>query len=143
MKRIINGRRYDTETAKLVGSAGYSNSMDFHFWYEELYQKKTGEFFLYGEGGPRSKYSRQTGQNQWSGGKEIKPLSLKEAQEWAEEYLNADEYEQVFGKIEEDKTQISTWVSDSVKKEADALRENGYTLADIFAAGIRFLQQDN
>lgn len=142
MKKIINGKRYDTETAQLIGSAGYSNRMDFNFWEEELYRKKTGEFFLYGEGGPQSKYSRQTGLNQWSGGKEIKPLSLKQAQEWAEKYLDADEYEQVFGKIEEDKIQVSAWIPDSVKKDAEALQqEKGYTWADIFEAGIKHLKK--
>ncbi len=48
MKKIINGKRYDTETAKLIGSDGYSNPSDFNYWSEDLYQKKTGEFFLYG-----------------------------------------------------------------------------------------------
>ena len=141
MKKIINGKRYDTETAQLIGSASYSNRTDFRFWSEELYRKKTGEFFLYGEGGPASKYSRQIEQNSWSGGKEITPLTREEAQEWAEKYLDADEYEEVFGRIEEGKTQIATWIADSVKVDADQLREKGYTLADIFEAGVKHLQQ--
>ena len=141
MKKIINGKRYDTETATLIGSAGYSYPRDFEYWAEELYRKKTGEFFLYGEGGAKSRYSRRTGQNEWSGGEEIRPLSLKEAQEWAEEHLDADKYEEIFGKIEEDKSQISMWIPDPVKREADLLREKGYTLADIFTAGIKHLQQ--
>jgi len=142
MKKIINGKRYDTDTAALIGSAGYSYPSDFDYWREYLYLKKTGEFFLHCEGGARSRYGRQTGQNEWSGGEKIRPLSLEEAQEWAEKYLDADKYKQVFGKIEEDKTQISTWIPDSVKKEAEMLREKGYTLADIFAAGVTFLKQD-
>lgn len=142
MKKIINGKRYDTETAKLVGEASNSNRTDFRYWSEELYQKITGEFFLYGVGGAASKYNRAVGQNEWTGGEEIRPLNLKEAQEWAEKYLDGDEYEEIFGAIEEDKTQISTWILDSVKKEAEALREDGYTLADIFTAGTRSLKQD-
>lgn len=142
MKKIINGKRYDTDTATLIGSTGYGCPSDFEYWTEDLYRKKTGEFFLHGEGGPMSRYSRKTGQNEWSWGEEIRPLSLKEAQEWGEKYLDADKYEQVFGKIEEDKIQISTWISDSIKNDADVLREKGYTLADIFAAGIRALKQD-
>ena len=139
MKKIINGKRYDTDTATLIGSAGYGYPGDFNYWTEDLYRKKTGEFFLYGEGGPMSRYSRRTGQNEISGGAEIRPLSLKEAQEWAEEHLDADEYEQVFGKIEEGKTQIATWIADSVKADADQLREKGYTFADIFEAGVKHL----
>jgi hypothetical protein len=139
MKKIINGKRYDTETAQLIGSASYSNRTDFHFWNEELYRKKTGEFFLYGEGGAMSRYSRSTGQNEIYGGAEIRPLSLEEAQEWAEKYLDADEYEEVFGHIEEGKTQIATWISDTLKSAADELRGKGYTLADIFEAGVKHL----
>lgn len=139
MKKIINGKRYDTETAQLIGSASYSDRTDLYFWSEELYRKKTGEFFLYGEGGPASKYSRQNEQNTWSSGSQIMPLTLKEAQEWSEEYLDADEYEEVFGRIEEDKTQVSAWVPHSIKNDADKLREKGYTFADIFEAGVKHL----
>lgn len=142
MKKIINGKRYDTGTATLIGNAGYSHPGNFEYWAENLYRKKTGEFFLYGKGGPMSRYSCRTGQNEWSGGEEIQPLSLKKAQEWAEEYLDADDYEEIFGKIEEDKSQISTWIANSVKVDADQLRKKGYTFADIFVAGIKFLQQD-
>ena len=137
MKRIINGRRYDTETAKLLGQASYSNSTDFAYWSEELYVKRTGEYFLYGEGGPMSKYSQQVGQNEWTGGQEIIPLSLKEAKKWTEKYLDADEYEKIFGKVEEGKVQVSTWIEKSIKAEIDNLREKkNLTIADIIKAGV-------
>lgn len=137
MKRIINGRRYDTQTAKKVGEASYSNCSDFHYWSEELYVKRTGEYFLYGVGGPMSKYSQQTGQNEWTGGKEIIPLSLNEAKMWVEKYLDADEYEKIFGKVEEGKVQVSTWIEKSIKAEIDNLREKkNLTIADIIKAGV-------
>mgnify|MGYP001198088724 CR=1 FL=1 len=100
MKRIINGKKYDTDTAKNLGSAGYSHPGDFSFWQETLYQKKTGEFFLHGVGGAMSKYACRTGPDEWVGGEEIRPLTLEEARKWAEENLDADEYEQAFGVIE-------------------------------------------
>lgn len=103
MKKIINGKRYDTDTARLIGSTGYSYAGNSAYWLEELYLKKTGEFFLYGEGGSRSKYARRTGQNECSGGWEIRPLSPEEARKWAEEHLNADKYERVFGKARRNK----------------------------------------
>lgn len=139
MKKIINGKRYDTDTATLIGNAGYGHPGDFEYWEENLYRKKTGEFFIHGEGGAMSKYSRKTGQNEWSGGEEIRPLTLREAQDWAEKYLDADEYEEIFGRIEEGKTQIALWIPDSVKENADRLREKGYTLSDIFEAGVKHL----
>lgn len=141
MKKVINGKRYDTDTAKLVGETHYSNTRDFNYWREELYQKRTGEFFISGEGGPNSRYSEPIDQNSWSGGYKIIPLTLKEAQQWAEEHLDGDEYEAIFGEVEEDKAQIATWISQSVKDDMDKLRaEKGLTLADIFEAGVNALK---
>ena len=102
MKKIINGKLYDTTTAKSIGSDSYSNRREFNYWYEELYQKRTGEFFLYGEGGPMSRYARTIGQNEWSGGEEIMPLSYSKAREWAEKHLTVDECTEAFGVPDED-----------------------------------------
>lgn len=96
MKKVIRGRLYDTDTAKMIGNDSYSDSGDFDYWDETLYRKKTGEFFLDGEGGPRSKYAVCIGQNQWSGGEKIIPLSFEEAKEWTEEHLDADTYMKYF-----------------------------------------------
>ncbi|NLA52656.1 MAG: hypothetical protein GX860_11145 [Alcaligenaceae bacterium] len=101
MKKIINGKKYDTDTAKILGSTGYSHPGDFSYWYEALYQKKTGEFFLHGVGGAMSKYARSTGLNEWTGGEEIIPLSPEEARKWAEKNIEAEEYERIFGTCEE------------------------------------------
>lgn len=101
MKKIIGGKRYDTDTAKEMGYASYSNPSDFSYWRETLYRKNTGEFFLHGEGGPMSRYAETVGQNEWSGGQKIMPLSIDAAQEWAEEHLDGDEYEQIFGAVED------------------------------------------
>lgn len=105
MKKIIGGKMYDTETATLVGewdNGVYGN--DFSRCAEMLYRKRTGEYFLYGEGGPMSKYAQNCGDNEWSGGEIIIPLSITSAMEWAEEHLSGDEYEAIFGKIPEDET---------------------------------------
>lgn len=105
MKKIINGRVYDTNTAKGLGS--YSNGgswRDFSHVEETLYRKKTGEYFLHGEGGPMTRYAEATGQNQWSGGSRIMPMTYQEATQWAEKHLSADEYEEIFGAVVEDDT---------------------------------------
>ena len=101
MKKIINGKRYDTDTAKMLASDSYSNPRDFRHWREPLYRKNTGEYFLHGEGGPMSRYAETIGQNEWSGGQKIMPLTIEAAQEWAEEHLDGDEYEQIFGAVED------------------------------------------
>ena len=105
MKKIINGRKYDTDTAKCVGSwdNGYGCN-DFKYVKEDLYRKKNGEFFLYGEGGPTTKYREPEGQHGWTGGSRITPLSVDRAHDWAEKHLDADEYESIFGKVDEGET---------------------------------------
>ena len=139
MKKIINGRRYDTETAHLCGSDGYSHEGDFSYWYEELYRKNNGEFFLYGEGGPMSKYVVSVGQNEWSGGAKIIPLSVKSAQEWAEEHLDGDEYEAIFGEVTEDDSK-TVWTvrvsSATVERVRRAAGERGVKLSDIVEEAI-------
>ena len=105
MKKIINGKVYDTNTAKELGSYGNGGTWrDFSHWEETLYRKKTGEYFLHGEGGPMTRYAEAQGQNQWSGGSRIMPMTYQEATQWAEEHLSADEYEEIFGAVVEDDT---------------------------------------
>ena len=101
MKKIINGKMYNTETATEINFNQYSNRTDFSFWCETLYQKKTGEYFLHGEGGAQSKYGRKCGQNEWCGGETIIPMTESEAKQWAEDNLTADEYIAAFGEPEE------------------------------------------
>lgn len=47
MKVIINGRKYDTETARLLGKVMNENASIGCPVFDELYRKKTGEFFQY------------------------------------------------------------------------------------------------
>ncbi len=101
MKRIISGKKYDTATARLLGVYEYGCPSDFRHMREELYQKRNGEFFLYGVGGPMSKYAESCGQNSWGGGEEIVPMTEGEAKTWAEENMTCSEYEEAFGEVEE------------------------------------------
>ena len=103
MVKIIGGKKYNTDTAEKVG--GYWNGLsprDFGSCSETLYKKRTGEFFLYGEGGPMTKYRVCIDSNSWSGGEKIIPMTFDEARQWAEEHLGTDEYEAAFGEVSED-----------------------------------------
>lgn len=103
MKRIIDGKKYDTETAKEIGFwANEYNKFDFNFVKETLYLKRTGEFFLLGEGGANSKYARQCGSNSWDSGSEIIPLTFSSAKDWSEENLDIETLEKYFGEVPED-----------------------------------------
>lgn len=102
MKKVINGKKYDTETAKEIGS--FCNELDdTNLVMETLYQKRTGEFFLFGEGGANSKYAcYEAEDNYWTSGAEIIPLTFKNAKDWAEKNLEVEIFEKYFGEVSED-----------------------------------------
>ena len=88
MRKIINGRMYDTDTAKLVGS--YQAEVDGgSYIFGSLCRKRTGEYFADTDG-------TVLGME-----RTITPLSYDKAREWAESHLTADEYEAEFGPVSE------------------------------------------
>lgn len=100
MYKVINGKRYDTDTAQKMGTQGY----DYGGLYdveETLYRKKTGEFFIYGCGGAGSKYAKPAAGGGTIGGEEIIPATEEYAREWVEEYLDGEDYDRIFGEPEE------------------------------------------
>lgn len=108
MKKIINGKVYDTETARHIGR--WENGCgggDLDYVCEKLYCKRTGEYFLYGEGGARTKYSEMIGTNSWSSGEMIIPLTYNAAREWAEDHLEADDYLEEFEPKADDDNKIN------------------------------------
>ena len=102
MKKIINGKKYDTETAKALGGEDTRSlsQTDFRYFWETLYVKKTGEYFLHGQGHGMTKYATRDGLMAcW--GSAIIPLSVQDAKNWAEKNLDADKFESIFGVVEE------------------------------------------
>lgn len=101
MKKVINKKMYNTETATEVAS--YDNGYgcdDFYHVGEELYLKKTGEFFLYGHGGAMTDYGKPCG-NGRSGGSSIIPMTENQAKEWVLNHCDVDTYVTLFGEVEE------------------------------------------
>lgn len=106
MNKVIKGKRYDTNTAERLGEneTGLGRS-------EELYRKRTGEFFL-------------ACWTQWQGeDSRIEPITYKAAQNWAEEHLDGDEYEEIFGAVSEGEKQtvamsLDKTVIDKLKNSA-------------------------
>ena len=141
MKKIIKNSLYNTETARLVGSWDngiYGN--DFRNCSEDLYQTRSGKYFLYGEGGPMSKYAVSYGNNT-SGSEKIMDMTAAEAREWAEEKLTADGYQKEFGPVDEasadDKIQtafnLSASTIDLLKKQK---AETGMTMSQMVELAI-------
>lgn len=103
MKRIVDGKRYDTDTATMLAlwDNGHLSS-DFHYHYhkETLYKTRNGSYFLHGEGGALSTYGRQYGKNQGSG-EEIIPLTADDAFCWLQEHATAACEEEFPDKIQD------------------------------------------
>lgn len=138
MKKIINGKVYDTDTEKHIGYYSIGGSQSDFVWYEEdLYRKRTGEFFLCGHGGAASPYGRSSGDGAM-GGSAIIPLSWEAARKWAEDHLDADEYAEIF-EVEEDdeKAILSISISSAVAERARAeATKAGISLSDYIASKL-------
>ena len=139
MKRIISGKKYDTSTAKCLGT--WSNNLgkrDFNNMTEELYRTKAGKYFIYGWGGANTKYSVSCGNNSWSGGENIEPLSRDAAMEWAEANLSGDEYEEIFGTVPDgdDMEPLNVLVPPSIKEK---LKQKSETTGQSITAIVREL----
>lgn len=132
MKKVINGKAYDTGTAREVGCFDSGAGDRLFGWSETLYAKRTGEYFLFGEGGPGSKYSVRTGVNNTTGSAKIFPLSYDDARKWAEDNLGGDEYIAEFGAIGEDDTNAKLTLylpASTIERAKRKVAQDGTTLS--------------
>ena len=83
MKKIINGKIYNTDTATRIGNHVCFIRGDFRFEDTDLYKTKKGAWFIGGEGGPLSRWSQPCGNGQ-RGGSGIEVMTTGEALAWAE-----------------------------------------------------------
>ena len=137
MKKIINGKMYDPDTAKCV--ACWENEFtpdccadDAQYVEEVLYRMTTGEYFLYGSGGAWTKYAECYGGETYSG-EDITPLSEGEAREWAKNHFDRDKYEELFGAVTE-RSALSARCGRKDTKETKYIiwdqRENGQVFTE-------------
>jgi len=104
MIQVIDGKRYNTETATEI--ACWDNdlpSKEFNFIEETLYRTPKGAFFLYGRGGANSPYAeaREGGQTRCSGSA-ITPLTPEAARSWLENHKQTEALEEYFADQIED-----------------------------------------
>lgn len=135
MTKRIDGRRYDTNAATQL--AVYEPPIDVtdaNYYTETLYRKKSGEYFLHGEGGSRSCYATPVGLDGWRGGEKIVPLSEESARKWVEESLDADTYERIFGTLAEPDTAITVYLPPDILAQVDAAKTKGGRSAVIINA---------
>ena len=127
MEKIIDGKRYNTKTAKLLASDGTLHD-DADWWRETLYRKSTGEYFLYGEGGPASRYARKIGQITWTNGSRIMPLTIEEAKKWVKEHRLPSKYGELFGEAaqaEKKKSVMFSLTASAIEKIARIAARDG------------------
>ena len=102
MRKVIDGKIYNTKTAKEIDLASRGYIGDFSSFREGLYRTKKGAYFLSGEGGPSSHYAVSTGDGGYNGGSGIIPYTPAEALTWCQHYSGAATIEKEFaGLIEE------------------------------------------
>ena len=102
MKSIIAGRMYNTDTATLVARVeNMADVRNFRYKNEELYRKKKGQWFLFGEGHALSEYGKSYGDNTYGWWETIIPYNDDDAKMWLEDNNKVDEYIEYFGMPEE------------------------------------------
>lgn len=93
MKKVIEGKVYNTETATLIGELCCSSYPgDFRYHKTGLYQSPKGTYFLAGSGGPKSMWSQSEGNSGYSGGSGLVTIPADEARSHAED-MDLDEEE--------------------------------------------------
>jgi len=105
MMRIIDGKRYNTDTAVKVadvGSPGMTSRSDHTYEDTYLYRTKKGAWFLSGEGGPRSRWGRSVGNSTIASGSGLQPITPDEARELLEQHDETDAIERWFSDVVED-----------------------------------------
>ena len=102
MKKIINRKLYDTDTATLIGEwDNGAQCWGFNYITKELYKTPRGEYFLYVWGGATTAYAEPCCGGMGEG-QTIELLTKDEACEFAEKHLTADEYLSEFDLLEQD-----------------------------------------
>ena len=103
MKKIIDGKTYDTEKAELIKS--WENGFfvgDLKYRSKDLYRTKKGNWFIYHAGGAMTDMSKSAGNNSYSGSTKIEPVSEDDAFKFLCSHEGTEEAEEYFSeKIEE------------------------------------------
>lgn len=96
MIKIIDGKRYNTDTAEEI--LAWTNGKFGNFEYREktLYRTKKGNWFIYHYGGPMTDMAISAEFNSWSGSEDIEAISEKEVLKFLEEYNGYEALEKFF-----------------------------------------------
>lgn len=104
LKKIINGKTYNTSTASLLSTYAYDKAQDEYAWqWEYLYQTRSGAFFLVGEGMTEHTPfgALLPGTNDYIRGHALLPLEAHQAKKWLEIRDCVEDYAEIFGMPDE------------------------------------------
>lgn len=102
MKKIINHKKYDTETAEIIatGSHEYPGS-EYMYVSETLYLKKSGEFFLLGSESTVEAFSNNAKDCYYFEAPICIILDIDAIKRWASDCLSVEDYEAIWGEVSE------------------------------------------
>ena len=91
MKKIINGKTYNTETARQIAEQGTGQTANFSDWYTELYVTKKGAFFTHSWGGAMTQFAENLGGGSRAEGSAWSIVTKEEALSFLDDAYNIDE----------------------------------------------------
>jgi hypothetical protein len=103
MKKVINKKMYNTETAECVfdwSNGRFTN--DFRYRAKTLYRTKKGNWFIHHDGGAMTDMVKSCGSNSFSGSEDIEVVSEKDAFAFLISHNGAEEAEKYFPEMIEE-----------------------------------------
>ena len=83
MKKVINGKMYDSETDLAIAFYETSNNVNSRYYYSErLHMTDDGEFYLHGTGGFFTQYGKVCEDGSRCSGEDIILLPMEKAKRW-------------------------------------------------------------
>lgn len=96
MKKVIDGKLYNTETARLIKTIGADTITDINQWGAKLYQTKKGEYFLHRYSGANSCEAIKTTSGSYIDGENIYPANLENIAQWVDSHYDEWVFERLF-----------------------------------------------
>lgn len=96
MIKIIDGKRYNTETAEMISEWTNGKYGNFEYREKTLYRTKKGNWFIYHYGGPMTDMAVSVAMNSWSGSEDIELVNEYEVRDFLEKYNDYKAIEKYF-----------------------------------------------